>query len=301
MKEDLTMKSNNWYIQLPNNFYELPIHTVIQNQENGQHYINLYLRLLLLSVSHSGYLLIVDEVPYDEETIANLTKFELSLVKDAIKQFMKFGLISKENNTFYMTQFENYVKTTSTDRVRKYREKAKKQEKSNDETYMKHDETLHSVTSNTDETLLKQECNAQSKNKNKSKNNNKNYNAPSITPPGEKRVSSTKSKSILSFPTEDEFFNEFWESYPKKSNIAKAYKTFKELNIDRKLLLQILETVEKQKTSVEWGRESGRYIPTPYKYLGESRWNDVLNYNHDKNAEPDYMDDFMKKIADMEV
>lgn len=296
------MKSNNWYIQLPNNFYELPIHTVIQNQENGQHYINLYLRLLLLSSSFNGYLLIVNEVPYDEETIASYTKLELSLVKDAFKQFIKFGLVSKENNTFYMTQFENYVKSTSTERVRKYREKTKKQEKSNNETDMKHDETLHSVTSSTDGTNMKQECNVHNKNKNKSKNNNKNYNTPSISPSnGEKvRVSSTKSKQVLSFPTDDEYFNEFWESYPKKSNIARAYNTFKKLNIDKTLLLQILETVEKQKTSIEWARENGRYIPTPYKYLGESRWNDVLNYKHQNSSEPDYMEDFVKNIADME-
>lgn len=292
------MTSNKWYIQLPNNFYELPIHTVIQNQENGQHYINLYLRLLLLSVSNSGYLIIVDEVPYDEETIASYTKLELSLVKDAINQFIKFGLVTKENNIFYMTQYENYVKTTSTDRVRKHREKTKKQEKSNNETDMKRNETLHSVTSNADET----KCNVQSKNKTKSKTNNKNLNTPSISPSnGEKvRGSSTKSKQVLSFPTDDEYFNEFWESYPKKSNIARAYNTFKKLNIDKTLLLQILETIEKQKTSIEWARENGRYIPTPYKYLGESRWNDVLNYKHQNSSEPDYMEDFVKNIADME-
>jgi predicted phage replisome organizer len=273
------MKSNKWYIQLPNNFYELPIHSVIQNQENGQLYINLYLRLLLLSVSHNGYLLIVDEVPYDEETLANLVKYDISLVKDAISQFSKFGLIDKENNTFFMTQFEDYVKTNSTDRVRKHREKHKNDEKINNETGLKHDETLHSVTRNDDETKLKQECNVHNKNynNNKTNNNKKILNTPSNTPPREKRgVKPNQKNSIISFPTDNELFNEFWESYPKKSNISRAYKTFTQLNIDKQLLTKILEVVELQKLSVEWARESGRYIPTPYKYLGESRWNDEL-------------------------
>lgn len=272
------MAKTNWFIQLPFNFFSLPEHETIANREHGEIMLNFYLRLLLLSIKHNGYLMISDDIPYDDDTLASLYKLDIDLVDASIDIFIKFGLIEQHDDIFYMSRIKDYVKTTSTERVKKYREKQKETPSNDNETPLKHDETLHSVSSNN----VKPNETPYSKNKIKNNTkNNKNIDTPSITPPREKTVGGKKQPKKIVFPTDNDSFNRFWTIYPKKVAIARAYKAFDEFKCDDQFVDDISIILQKQQTSYEWQRENGRYIPSPEKYIRESRFQDELTYTQE--------------------
>lgn len=72
----------------------------------------------------------------------------------------------------------------------------------------------------------------------------------------------------------NEMFNMFWEAYPKKKDKAKAFRAFKKLNPDEKLLNTILTALEKQKNDVNWVKQKRQFMPYPSTYLNNRRWED---------------------------
>jgi hypothetical protein len=69
-------------------------------------------------------------------------------------------------------------------------------------------------------------------------------------------------------------FDRFWAAYPRRKAKADAQKAWRALNPDEHLLGVILAAVELAKTSEEWRREEGRFIPYPAGYLRKRRWED---------------------------
>ncbi len=72
----------------------------------------------------------------------------------------------------------------------------------------------------------------------------------------------------------NEMFDVFWEAYPKRKDKAKAYRAFKKLNPDEKLLNTILTALEKQKNDVNWVKQKRQFMPYPSTYLNNRRWED---------------------------
>lgn len=71
-------------------------------------------------------------------------------------------------------------------------------------------------------------------------------------------------------------FAEFWEEYPKKVGKKAAQTSWKRLKPDAELFERIMEAVTTAKTSEQWNREGGRFIPNPATWLNQGRWDDVL-------------------------
>jgi DNA-binding Lrp family transcriptional regulator len=69
-------------------------------------------------------------------------------------------------------------------------------------------------------------------------------------------------------------FDSFWTAYPKKANKPAALKAFRKANPDEALLAAMLAALAAQKTSEQWQREDGRFIPYPATWLNGERWND---------------------------
>lgn len=71
-------------------------------------------------------------------------------------------------------------------------------------------------------------------------------------------------------------FEKFWSAYPKKVGKQAAIKAFKRavkfISVD-----SMLEAIDKQKTSDQWKRDNGKYIPNPTTWLNQGRWDDNLN------------------------
>ena len=73
----------------------------------------------------------------------------------------------------------------------------------------------------------------------------------------------------------DESFARFWAAYPRKVGKLAAARAFaKARGAER--LEALLAALALQKTSGEWLRDSGRFIPHPATWLNQGRWEDEL-------------------------
>lgn len=71
-------------------------------------------------------------------------------------------------------------------------------------------------------------------------------------------------------------FAEFWKQYPKKVGKKAAQTAWKRLKPDAALFDRIIQAVCSAKTSEQWTREGGRYIPNPATWINQGRWDDEL-------------------------
>ncbi|OHB71290.1 MAG: hypothetical protein A2W23_00160 [Planctomycetes bacterium RBG_16_43_13] len=71
-----------------------------------------------------------------------------------------------------------------------------------------------------------------------------------------------------------ERFNLFWEKYPKKKSKGDALKAWLKLNPSEQLLETIISTIGRAKTSKEWQKDEGQYVPYPASWLNAIGWED---------------------------
>lgn len=70
-------------------------------------------------------------------------------------------------------------------------------------------------------------------------------------------------------------FTEFWNAYPRRVGKADAEKAWKKNGCD-KILPQILVSLRTCKTSSDWTKEAGQFIPHPATWLNRRGWEDEL-------------------------
>jgi hypothetical protein len=73
----------------------------------------------------------------------------------------------------------------------------------------------------------------------------------------------------------DQYFEKFWNLYPRKIGKAAAKKKFEKINPDNKLLNKMMNAVSQQKRTDQWQNE--KFIPHPTTWLNQERWNDEIN------------------------
>lgn len=66
----------------------------------------------------------------------------------------------------------------------------------------------------------------------------------------------------------------FWEKYPKKKSKGDAEKAWAALNPDELLQNRIFDALEQAKTSDEWTKDMGKFIPHPATWLRRRGWED---------------------------
>lgn len=71
-------------------------------------------------------------------------------------------------------------------------------------------------------------------------------------------------------------FTRFWTAYPKHSAKQNALKAFQKLKPDDDLLDTMIAAIEKQRTSPQWTRDGGQYIPMPSTWINGRRWEDEV-------------------------
>lgn len=69
-------------------------------------------------------------------------------------------------------------------------------------------------------------------------------------------------------------FEEFWAAYPKRKGKGKAAEEWSKARPDASLLAVILAAVEAQRSSRDWTKEGGQFIPMPSTWLHQKRWGD---------------------------
>lgn len=82
-------------------------------------------------------------------------------------------------------------------------------------------------------------------------------------------------------------FETFWLEYPnhKKKSKGSAEKAWKKLSPNEQLQGLILAALKRAKTSEEWAKDAGRYVPYPATWLNGKRWQDEYGQG-DMNAPP---------------
>jgi phage replication O-like protein O len=86
----------------------------------------------------------------------------------------------------------------------------------------------------------------------------------------------TKEKVTKEKDTYPESFLKFWTEYPKKQAKADALKAFKSLKPDDTLLDLIIGAIRKQRSTYDWQKSNGQFIPLPASWLNARRWEDEL-------------------------
>lgn len=97
-------------------------------------------------------------------------------------------------------------------------------------------------------------------------NNNNNIN----------KETNINSPSENSPPTQDIWFSQFWDEYPKKVSKKDAQSAWKSLKVGPELMAKIMDGLRKWITSDQWTRDGGRFIPYPATWLRKRRWEDNI-------------------------
>ena len=71
-------------------------------------------------------------------------------------------------------------------------------------------------------------------------------------------------------------FEEFWEAYPRKVGKGDARRRWKKINPSQELYEQIMKAVAAQKTSIQWNKDGGQFIPYPATWLHREGWDDEI-------------------------
>lgn len=76
------------------------------------------------------------------------------------------------------------------------------------------------------------------------------------------------------------WFERFWHAYPRKCGKKDAEKAWKQLKPTPELAGDILRGLERWRSSAQWKREGGQYIPYPATFLRGERWKDSVPESH---------------------
>lgn len=176
---------------------------------------------------------------------ADIIKMCGSFDDDIMSKFAK-----DDDGLFYNLRLEAEIEKRT-----KYAESRRKNRtsKQNDNTYVKHME-------NENENI----------NINKDINNDadKNANFEGESPPLKKE--DTKKESCDG----KTLFNQFWAEYPKKKSKGDAEKAWKSINPNSELLTKMLNCLQKAKSSLDWQKDGGQFIPYPASWLRAKGWED---------------------------
>lgn len=102
-----------YWLQVKEDFFEEDALDWLEDQENGKEYSLFYLKLCLKSLKTNGVLIrSVGNmlIPYDNEKLAEMTKFHSDTVIVAMELLKRIGLVEiLENGEIYLTQIQNMI------------------------------------------------------------------------------------------------------------------------------------------------------------------------------------------------
>lgn len=107
------MAGRYYWLKLNENFFESDVVEWLEDQENGEKYVLLYLKLCLKSLKTDGVL--VRQVgkmtiQHTAESIAKQTQFDIEIVESALALFEQIGLIEKnDKGESYLPEVANMI------------------------------------------------------------------------------------------------------------------------------------------------------------------------------------------------
>ena len=71
-------------------------------------------------------------------------------------------------------------------------------------------------------------------------------------------------------------WNNFWLAYPRKEAKQKALAVWLKIGPNETLCEKIMASLIRQKTSEQWIKDSGKFVPHPATWLNGRRWEDQI-------------------------
>lgn len=121
-----------FWLKLPRNFFGKHYIKILRAKENGELLVLFYMWMLTEAIDHEGRLRYSEDIPYDEEMLAEASGFALHIVTQALQQFTKLQLVITESDgTLFMPKSIEMIgsASASAQRVREYRERKNSKEK----------------------------------------------------------------------------------------------------------------------------------------------------------------------------
>lgn len=121
-----------YWLKLPRNFFGKHYIKILRAKENGELLVLFYMWMLTEAIDHEGRLRYSEDIPYDEEMLAEASGFALHIVTQALQQFTKLQLVITESDgTLFMPKSIEMIGSefASAQRVREYRERKNSKEK----------------------------------------------------------------------------------------------------------------------------------------------------------------------------
>ena len=99
-----------YWLRLKNDFFKRHDIKIISSMPNGRDIVLLYIKLMVESVDHEGYLRFSDAIPYTPEMISTITETKPGIVNKALDILQQFGLIEQmEDGTFFLPKVPDLI------------------------------------------------------------------------------------------------------------------------------------------------------------------------------------------------
>lgn len=121
-----------YWLKLPRDFFGKHYIKILRAKENGELLVLFYMWMLTESIDHAGRLRYSEDIPYDEEMLAEASGFALHIVTQALQQLSKLQLVILESDgSLFLPKTADMVgsESGSAQRVREYRERKNSKEK----------------------------------------------------------------------------------------------------------------------------------------------------------------------------
>ena len=118
-----------YWLKLGRNFFKRHDMLILDSMNlDGKQYELFFVKLMVESIDHDGALRFSDEIPYTEDMLATITNTDKGVARDAMKVFLKFGLVVLlEDGTFFIPLVRGLIGSAedndNANRQRRYRER----------------------------------------------------------------------------------------------------------------------------------------------------------------------------------
>ena len=109
-----------YWLRLKRDFFKRHDIQVIESMPNGKDYVLFYLKLMVESIDHDGYLRFSETIPYNEEMLSAITNTNVDVVRSATKLLHQLGMIEiMSDQTIYLTEVNALIGSQSVSAERK--------------------------------------------------------------------------------------------------------------------------------------------------------------------------------------
>lgn len=288
------MDKKYYWLKLKEDFFQDVRMKKLRKVAGGDTYTIIYLKLQLLSIKNNGVLIYNGFLETIEEEFALAIDEDVQNVKMTLAFLFTNKLIEEvESNKFLMTETVKCIgsETASAERVRNFRkqenEKNQKLTYSNNENeYDLCKNALHcnSVVTNCNAVVTK--CNTVVTKCNTEKRED-------IDKREDKEIDKKQEKKQKL----EQMFEVFWGLYPKKINKRQCFTAFCNIKGLEKEFESIIKALKEDRSSEQWQRDNGKFIPYPLTWLHQERWKSIfeapngLPYYMREESRPEHKED----------